>query len=166
MEMPTKKPIYAIAACSTNRVIGAGGKLPWRIKEDLQHLYQSVKNGVVIEGRRVYDELGKAYPETKTIVLTRDNTRSFPDAQKAGNLPEAIEMAQAIEGFPTIWIGGGQTVYEEALSICDRLYLTLVDTEVQGDTFFPEWRQRFKRIVSDRPSTNGKLHYRFLVLEP
>ena len=162
----SKKPIHIIVACSENRVIGKNGTLPWRIKEDLHYLYDSVKDGVVIEGRRVWDELKKPFPQTETIVLTRNPDLAFEGAHKAGNLQQAIEMANAIEGYPTIWIGGGQPVYEEAIELADRLYITLVHTEVEGgDTFFPEWRNTFTKVVSERRSKNPKYEYTFLVLE-
>lgn len=165
MSAISKKPIHIIVACSENRVIGANGGLPWRIKEDLKHLFDSVKNGVVIEGRRVYEELKKGYPGTKTIVLTRNADLEFSDAVRAGDMEEAIRIANEIEGYPTIWIGGGQGVYEEAIKIADRLYLTLVHTEVEGDTFFPEWREQFTKVVSERRSSNGKYDYTFYTLE-
>ena len=165
MPVSSNKPIHIIVACSENRVIGVEGGLPWRIKEDLKHLFDSVKDGVVIEGRRVYDELKKGYPGTKTIVLTRNADLEFPDAVRAGNLEEAIRLANEIEGYPTIWIGGGQGLYEEALNIADRLYLTLVHTEVEGDTFFPEWRKQFTKMISERRSSNSKYDYTFYVLE-
>ena len=162
----SKKPIHIIVACSENRVIGKNGTLPWRIKEDLHYLYDSVKDGVVIEGRRVWDELKKPFPQTETIVLTRNPDLAFEGAHKAGSLQQAIEMANAIEGYPTIWIGGGQPVYEEALELADRLYITLVHTEVEGgDTFFPEWRNTFTKVISERRSKNPKYEYTFLVLE-
>ena len=163
----TRKPLHMIVACSENRVIGRAGTLPWRIKEDLHYLFEMVKGGVVIEGRRVFDELKRPYPGTRTIVLSRYPARTFDGCDKAGDLDTALRMADAIDGFDTIWIGGGQGLYEEALPLIDRLYLTLVHTEVpDGDTFFPEWRKRFTKVVSSRRSTNGKLDYTFLVLEP
>jgi dihydrofolate reductase len=164
MTTTERKPIRIIVACSENRVIGANGRLPWRIREDLRHLYDSVKGGVVIEGRKVYDELKKAYPATQTIVLTRNPEAQFPDALKASSLPEAIEIANQLENHPVIWIGGGQSVYEEALALADHLYLTLVHTVVEGDTFFPEWRDSFTEVLSERKSSQGDLHYSFLVL--
>lgn len=163
----TRKPLHMIVACSENRVIGRAGTLPWRIKEDLHYLFEMVKGGVVIEGRKVFDELKRPYPGTHTIVLSRDHARNFEGCDKAGDLNTALRMADAIDGYDTIWIGGGQELYEEALPLIDRLYLTLVHTEVpDGDTFFPEWRKRFTKVVSSRRSTNGKLDYTFLVLEP
>lgn len=161
-----RKPIHLIVACSENRVIGKNGTLPWRIREDLRYLYDCVSGGIVIEGRRVWDELKKPFPGTHTIVLTRNPELQFEGASKAGSLPQALEQAQAIEGYDTIWIGGGQPVYEEALHLADRLYLTLVHTEIaDGDTFFPEWRDTFTEVVSERRSRNKSHEYTFYVLK-
>jgi dihydrofolate reductase len=160
----SSKPIHIIVACSENRVIGNKGTLPWRIKEDLKHLYDSVSDGVVIEGRKVWDELKKPYPNTKTIVLTRNSELEFPGALKASNLKDAIEIANGIEGYPTIWIGGGESLYEEALKIADKLVLTLVHIETEGDTFFPVWKNDFPNIISERKSSNAKYSYTFYEL--
>lgn len=119
----------------------------------------------MIEGRRCYDDIKKAYPGTHTIVLTKNKEREFSDAIRAESLEEGMRIANEIEGYPTIWIGGGQSIYEEALSMTDRLYLTLVHTEVEGDTFFPEWRDQFTKVISERRSSNGKYDYTFFVLE-
>ena len=160
-----RKPVNIIVACSENRVIGRNGRLPWRIKEDLNYLLETIRGGVVIEGRRVYEELNKAFAGTHTIVLTSDPKREFPDATRAGTWEEALELANRIEGYPIIWIGGGQAIYEQAMRFADQLYLTLVHAEVEGDTFFPEWRETFTEVVSERRSSNGKYDYTFYVLE-
>lgn len=166
MSTTRRKPIHMIVACSENRVIGKNGTLPWRIKEDLRHLYDSVKGGIVIEGRRVWNELKKPFPETRTIVLTRNPALRFAGADRASSLKEALDLAENMDGFDTIWIGGGQPVYEEAMSLADRLYLTLVHTNIpDGDTFFPEWRSTFTKVVSERRSHNPSHEYTFLVLE-
>jgi dihydrofolate reductase len=164
MSIESKKPVHMIVACSENRVIGNQGTLPWRIKEDLQHLYRSVSGGVVIEGRKVWDELKKPYPDTQTIVLSRDPEKVFSGAYSATSLPAAIALANSFEGFPTIWIGGGQSLYEEAMAFADKLFLTLVHIKTDGDTFFPEWQSAFPHIVSERSSANKKYRYTFYEL--
>jgi len=162
--MPSKKPINIIVACSENRVIASQGAIPWRIKEDFQYLMDTVAGGVVIEGRNTYEDMGKAYPKSKTIVVTR-SAQSYPDAYTTPSIAEAVELAHTLEDATPIWIGGGQRIYEAGLALADRLYLTLVHTVVEGDTFFPEWRSEFTEAGSKRESSNGKYNYPFLVLE-
>ncbi len=162
--MSHDKPIHIIVACSENRVIAHKGSIPWRIKEDFQHLYQSVAGGVVIEGRKTYEDMGKAYPNTQTLVVS-SSPQNYPDAQSFTSIEEAIEYAQSLEDYSPIWIGGGQRIYDEAFAMADKLYLTLVHTNVEGDTFFPDWRDTFTQVVSERRSSNAKYEFTFYVLE-
>lgn len=160
-----RKPVYIMVACALNRVIGRQGGLPWKIPEDLKYYRDKVRGGILIHGRRVYDELGRAMKGCTTIVLTRDRTRTFADAEAAPDLDTALARAQAMEHPGPVWILGGQAVYEEALARADRLYLTLVQVEVEGDTYFPAWDPPFSKVVSRRDSADGNFRYSFLVLE-
>lgn len=155
------KPIYIIVACGENRVIGKDGHLPWDIPEDARYYEEMTRGGIVICGRRVYEELGKAMPERKTLVLTRDPDRSYPDAGTAPSLPAALEQAQQASHPGPIWIAGGQKVYEEALELADKLYLTLIQEDFEGDTWFPEWNPPFSKTLSERLSSDSNYHYTF-----
>jgi len=167
MHPNSKKPIHLIVACSENRVIGRDGGLPWRIREDLKYLQDCVKGGVVIEGRRVWQEIEKEFPGTRTVVVSRNPDLKVPEnVFTATSLPKAIETAESLDSYSPIWICGGQQIYEEAMAYADRLYLTKVHTEVEGDTFFPDWSDRFSVVVSERTSSNAGYRYTFYVLEP
>ena len=90
--------IAIIVACSENRIIGKEGGLPWSIPEDTAYFRNQVKGGVVIEGRRCFEETGEAFPESDTIVLSRDPLFSPRVVLTAISLPLALELAQGLEG--------------------------------------------------------------------
>jgi dihydrofolate reductase len=159
------KPVYIIVACSENRVIGKDGGLPWKIPEDSKFLRRMIKGGIVIEGRRCYEEIGKAFAGTTTLVLSRNPEFNPPDAEVFPDLDSALARAQALDHPGPIWIGGGQAVYEEALTKSDRLYVTVVHAKVEGDTFFPEWRDVFTKIIEEKPSADDNWRYTFYTLE-
>ena len=157
--------VRAIAAVSLNRVIGRGGRLPWNLPEDVTYLHECVRGGVVIEGRRCYESRGRAFPgAARTIVLSGRTSWRPADATVCASLEEALP--EAASAGRTIWIAGGERVYAEGLSFCRRLHLTLVHREYSGDTFFPEWRDRFPVELSRTDSEDGGLRYSFLVLAP
>ncbi|MFP4351843.1 MAG: dihydrofolate reductase [Puniceicoccaceae bacterium] len=157
--------VRAIAAVSLNRVIGRGGGLPWDLPEDVAYLHECVRGGVVVEGRRCYESRGRAFPgAARTIVLSGRTWWNPPDATVLGSLEAALSEAAPAGG--TIWIAGGERVYAEGLPFCRRLHLTLVHREYSGDTFFPEWRDRFPVVLSRTDSEDGGLRYSFLVLAP
>jgi dihydrofolate reductase len=159
------KPIHMIVACSENRVIGkAGGGLPWTIPEDTAYWKNKVSGGIMIEGRRCFEELGGAFPDTDTIVLSRDRNFMPSGVLTAISLPLALDLAQGLDGSGPIWICGGQAVYEEALPLAQKLYLTLVHDQFEGAVFFPDWRQDFPVELDRREGSNGNLSYSFLVL--
>lgn len=155
-----------MVACALNRVIGKGGRLPWSIKEDWDYFLNNTKGGVVVLGRICWEELC-AMREVKTdrqyIVVSRTKNFSGENITTADSLEKALERGKSM-GLP-IWICGGQKIYEEALPFADRLYLTLVNAEVDGDTYFPDWREQFTEIVSMRESGDANWTYTFFVLK-
>ena len=154
--------INLIVACGRDRVIGKAGRLPWRIREDWEYFLNKTRQGTLIMGRRCYNEMGKHLIDRKVIALSRNPEQSFEHARKADSLPAALESARSDEG--EIWICGGQAIYEEALPLADRLYLTLIDAKYEGDVFFPAWEQRFPCELSRREITVGGTVLAFLVL--
>ncbi len=157
------KPLNIIVACAVNRVIGRAGKLPWKIPEDWDYFLKQTKGGTVIFGRKTFEEFNHPFPECRTVVLTRNPDWKSEGVIVAPSLEEGIDKAQAFDG--EIWISGGQQVYEQAISLADTLYLTLVHDEVQGDAFFPAWETYFPKIISQNESSNENYRYTFIIIE-
>lgn len=135
------KPVAVVAAMSVNRVIGRDGKLPWRLSSDLKRFRAATLGKPVIVGRRTYEDIGKPLPGRVTIVIASSppapaenllHARSFGEACILGD-EAAVRM-----GAAEIVVAGGSSVYREAMPIASRLLLTVVETRVEGDTFFPE----------------------------
>ncbi len=157
------KQLNIIAACSENRVIGRAGKLPWKITEDWNYFLNQTKGGTLIFGRKAFEEFGHPFPDRQTIVLTRNREWTSKDIIVATSLQEGLDTAQKLEG--EIWISGGQHVYEQAMPMADKLYLTLIHAEVEGDAFFPAWDSFFPKTISQCASRNDNFRYTFFVFE-
>lgn len=138
--------VALVAAMSPNRVIGRDGAVPWHLPDDLAHFKRLTMGHPVIMGRRTYESLGAPLPGRPTIVLTRRAEWSADGVRTARSLAEALDLAGDAE---TVFIAGGQKVYEEALPRADRIELTLVHADVQGDTFFPELDESQWRLVGE-----------------
>lgn len=125
------------------------------------------QDGVMIEGPACYAELGKALPGRGTVVVSRDAGKSFPGAELATSLAEAIIIAERMEQWkgPT-WITGGQRIYAEGLPLCERLLITRLDRDFDGDRFFPsDWQHTFTKLVSSKKGMQDGLGYAFEVWE-
>ncbi|MFT4867848.1 MAG: dihydrofolate reductase [Candidatus Nanohaloarchaea archaeon] len=137
-----------IAAVTENRVIGKDGDIPWHFPEDLKHFKEKTTGHSVIMGRKTYFSLPEDYrplPNRKNIVLSRSN----PD------LPESVELAESLEeawekAGQKAFIIGGSGVYEQTLEEADKMVLTRIHEEYEGDTYFPEWNEEnWKEVERD-----------------
>lgn len=139
--LPTRTPIAMIAAMSQNRVIGVDGDLPWHLPDDLRFFKRMTRGKPVIMGRRTFDSIGRALPERLNIVVTRDAELAPPGVVVCHSLERALALAddRAVEdGAEEIMVMGGGEIYAQAMPCARRLYITEVDTRVQGDAVFPE----------------------------
>src|SRR5437867_5545338 len=149
-------PFKAIAAMSENRVIGAGGRIPWHLPEDFKWFKKMTTGQTIVMGRKTFESIGRALPNRTTIVLTRTNF-SAADVRTASDLREIDPAVEAGDVF----ICGGAQIYAQALPLCSDLYLTLVKRVVDGDAFFPTFEDQFEKVVDilERPAFKIT-HYR------
>ena len=132
--------ISIIVAAAENGVIGSDGGLPWRIPSDLKRFRAMTMGKPVVMGRKTFLSLPKALDGRDNIVVTRDRDLHAPGAMIAPDLSAALELACARagqRGVDEIMVIGGGEIYQLALPLADRLYLTVVGAEVEGDTLFP-----------------------------
>jgi dihydrofolate reductase len=134
--------LQAIAAMSLNRAIGAGNRIPWHLPEDFRWFKRMTTGQVVVMGRKTFDSIGKLLPGRTTVVLSRSGLR-IPGALVAGSLRQIPWDHPEILGRK-VFICGGAQVYEQTLPFCTDLFLTLVQRNVDGDTFFPAFEDRFR----------------------
>lgn len=128
--------ISMIAALARNRVIGRDGGLPWRLPDDSAHFRRTTMGKPVIMGRRTFDSMGKALDGRRNVVITSDPDFSAADVDVARSLDDALRLTADAEERVLI---GGAAIYAAGLERADRLYLTFVDAEVEGDVHFPEF---------------------------
>ena len=128
--------VSLIVAMSANRVIGRDGDLPWHLPADLRHFKKTTMGHHLIIGRATWDELGRPLPGRTMVVVTRNRDFSADGVLVAHSLAEALSLVRDDE---EPFIGGGAEIYRQALDaeVVDRLYITRIHAEVEGDTFFP-----------------------------
>ena len=137
-----------IVAAAANNVIGADGGLPWRLSEDLRRFKEITMGTPQIMGRRPFESIGKALPGRRSIVITRQANYKAPGVEVVATPEAALELARHAD---EVMIIGGGKVYEHFLPMTDRIYLTRVHTEIEGDTFFPKIDEDQWRIDSSQP---------------
>jgi len=139
--------IALIAAVAANGVIGIGNRLPWRLAEDLKRFRALTTGHSVIMGRKTWESLSRVLPERQNIVVTRQQGYIAPGAEVAGSFDEAVALARLPE--PVFCIGGSE-LFSEALAQAQRLYLTEIDRDFDGDAMFPSWRaDHWKEIARE-----------------
>ncbi len=157
--------ISLIVAMAKNGVIGRDNRLPWRLPADLAHFKSVTMGKPMVMGRKTWESLPGLLPGRRHIVVTRDREYRADDCTLVHSLEQAIEAAGDV---PEVMIVGGGTLYREMLPRADRLYLTLVDLEAEGDACFPavdftEWRECRRE---SHPADERNAHaYTFVELE-
>lgn len=126
-----------IVAHDRNNVIGLNSDLPWRdrLPADLQRFKRLTIGQTVVMGRRTFDSIGRPLPERKNIVISRDRQLEIPGVMVVHSIDEALEVD--VEG-DELFIAGGATIYSIALPYINRMYITKIEAEFIGDTFFVE----------------------------
>lgn len=149
--------VSIIAAMDNRRGIGIENRLPWRLSADLKRFRELTMGHHIIVGRKTFESIGKPLPGRQMIVVTRDHLFRAAGCDVCYSLAEALELARS-RGEDEAFIGGGAQIYEQALALADRMYLTLVDAEIVADTFFPsfdpqDWNER-ERIAHPADEKN------------
>ncbi len=144
---------------SLNRVIGAGGKIPWHLSEDFKWFKKMTTGQVIVMGRRTFESIGIPLPNRTTVVLT-SSAELIPGVLVVSDLKQ-VDPAQPAFAGRALFICGGAQLYQQALPLCSDLYLTLVKRNVEGDVFFPPFEDRFNLVAELRDEPEFKiLHYR------
>ncbi|MDX1459332.1 MAG: dihydrofolate reductase, partial [Marinobacter sp.] len=159
-------------AMARNRVIGRNNALPWYLPGDLRYFKQATMGKPIIMGRKTFESIGRPLPGRLNVVITRSSDWPAPEGvRRAGSLAEALVIAQAqaeLEGGDEVMVIGGGQIYAEALPQVDRMYLTQVHAEVEGDAYFPEvnwdeWEEIGREDFS--ASDNNPYDYSFVVYQ-
>jgi dihydrofolate reductase len=140
-----------IVATSINNAIGKDNKMLWHLPEDFKYFKNTTWGMPIIMGRKTFESIGKALPGRTNIVITNNKAWQAEGAEVAYNLEDAIEQATKTNATE-IFITGGAEIYRQSILKADKIYRTLVHTDIDGDTFFPEidenvWQKKFEKNI-------------------
>ena len=159
-----KPRMSLLVAMAKNRVIGADNKLPWHLSSDLKRFKALTMGHHIVMGRKTFESIGRALPGRTSVVISRNPLWRFPGVATVDSLQAALTLAG---GDSETFVIGGEQIFSEALPFADRILLTEIDRDFEGDVFFPpleaqEWRQTASEDLVDAASA---LHYRIRTLE-
>ena len=155
--------IKIIVATSRNRVIGNDNTLIWHLPADLKNFKRLTTGSAIIMGRKTYESIGKPLPNRRNIIITRDENYKVDNCEIVNSLEEALLIC-----FENCFIIGGGEIYKQVLPIADEIYLTLIDEDFEGDTYFPEIKEEEWFEVSKEyfePDEKNKHKYSFIKYE-
>lgn len=157
--------ISIVVAAAENSVIGKGGAMPWHLPADLAHFKSLTMGHPIVMGRVTHESIGRALPGRRNIVVT-SNPKYMP-ADGAVSAPSLHEALEKLKNEDEVFIIGGANIYEQALPLADRIYLTRIHAKVDGDRFFNYYPNEWKVISKNSHPADDKNPYPrdFLILE-
>lgn len=141
--------ISLVVAAAKNNVIGKEGKLPWTLPEDMKYFKNVTWGMPVVMGRKTFESLGKALPGRKNIVITRQPGWKAPGTVTVKNIEDALFVVKEADAKEVMVIGGGE-IYAAFFDKANRIYITRVDAEPEGDAFFPVIDGKQWHLMSQR----------------
>jgi len=164
--------LVLIVAMARNRVIGRDNALPWHLPEDLRRFRALTLGKPVVMGRRTFESIGRPLPGRSNIVISGQREPGLPEGVlHARSVPDALRLAQGIaarDGVDECMVIGGAEIYRQCLPLAERIHLTLIEHEVDGDVLFPshaadDWREVAREECAS--ASDPELHFAFLTLE-
>lgn len=152
--------ISLLVAYSSNNVIGNKGTIPWHLSDDLKRFKQLTTGHSIVMGRKTFESIGRALPNRRNIVITRNKKFQAEGVEVVNSIGDALKLTK---GEEEIFIIGGGEIYRQSIDKADKIYATIIDTEIEGDTFFPrvnlqKWQLSRLEKHHDEKSGNN-FHY-------
>ena len=148
-----------IAAMARNRVIGRDNAMPWHLPEDLRYFKAKTLGKPIVMGRKTFDSLGRPLPGRTNIVVSRQADLTLDGAQVFASIDDALnaarQQAQA-DGVDEVMVIGGDNLYRQTLERADRIYLTRIDSEPEGDAWFPDFDEQAWTLASEQAVAAGE----------
>ena len=156
--------VSIVVAIAQNNAIGKDNKLLWHLPKDLKHFKDITSGHTIIMGRKTYESVGKPLPNRRNIIITRKNI-SIDGCEVVNSIDQALKLSASED---EIFIVGGAEIYNQALSLTDRIYLTIVHHEFDGDTYFPDikddiWKETERQ--DHEPDEKHLFPYSFITLD-
>ena len=127
-----------VVAMDCNRLIGKDNELPWYLPADLAFFKKLTTGNTILMGRRTFDSIGRPLPSRRNIIITRNTNIEITGCEVVNSIEEALSLAQ---GETEVMVIGGAKLYQQILPIADRLYITQIESEFDGDTYFPSYNE-------------------------
>ena len=156
--------VNQVVAISENHVIGKDNKLLWYLPTDLKHFKDITTGHTIIMGRKTYDSVGKPLPRRRNIIITRQQI-TIDGCEVVNSIEAALKLAA---GEEEVFIVGGAEIYKQSMHLTDRIYLTIVHKDFEGDSFFPqinpdEWKEAYRE--DHQPDEKNSLPFSFITYE-
>lgn len=159
--------ISTIVACAKKGVIGKDNEIPWYLPADFAYFKRTTLNHHIIMGRNCFESIGRPLPKRTNIVITRNPFYIASGCLMVNSIVEAIKIAEK-NGETEAFIIGGGDIYRQSINFCDKLYLTEVDLDTEGDVFFPELEASKWRLISEekhQKNEKNEFDYIFKIFE-
>ncbi len=154
--------ISLIVVHDLNRVIGQNNKMPWHIPNELAYFKEKTMGKAIVMGRSTFESIGRPLPGRLNIVITRNTSYEVEGVTVVHSIEEAIEAAN--KHHEEVMIIGGEQIFKEVLPYADLLYITLIEHEFEGDTFFPSYEQEWEVIsTSEQHTTDSGIKYTYML---
>ena len=165
----TPPHVSILVAMAKNRVIGRNNALPWQLPPDLKRFKELTMGHHIVMGRKTYESIGRPLPGRTSVIITRQPDYQVPGAIVVASIDQALKVCSAgKEVDQEIFVIGGAQIYRQSLGLCQRIYITEIQQEFDGDTLFPELNQQEWREISRekyRLNDGDGLEYHFVVLD-
>jgi dihydrofolate reductase len=165
----TPPHISILVAMAKNRVIGRNNALPWQLPPDLRRFKELTMGHHIVMGRKTYESIGRPLPGRTNVIITRQAGYQVPGAIVVASIDQALKVCSAgKEVDQEIFVIGGAQIYRQSLGLCQRIYITEIQQEFDGDTLFPELNQQEWREISrekHRLNDDDGLEYHFVALD-
>lgn len=150
-----------IVARSRNHVIGKDNQMPWKISADLQFFKKVTMGYPIIMGRKTWESIGRPLPGRRNIVVSRNSDYQANGAELVSSLEEALE---SLRDFERVFVIGGQQLFNQAFPLADQLFITEIELEVEGDTFFEVPDPQNWKIVEKTEASEGDIQFSYVTL--
>lgn len=156
--------ISMIAAMTKQRVIGKENEMPWHLPADFSWFKQCTMGKPIVMGRKTFDSIGRPLPGRKNVVVSRNSELTIEGVTVVASIEDALHL---LADESEVMIIGGGSIYAACLPISSKLYLTLIDAEIEGDTLFPSWGSEWAEVSRQHYAVDAKNQYAmdFIVLE-
>lgn len=155
-----------LVAMAKNRVIGRDNRLPWHLPADLKHFKFLTMGQTIVMGRKTYESIGKPLPGRANVVITRQTDYEIPGAVVVNSLEDALLVCEETSTIDTEnFIIGGEKLYQQTIKICQRMYITEIQSNFDGDVFFPQFDPGDWEEMQRDKHVDGNLEYHFVVLD-